>query len=344
MLPGEADAAEDLDALLGAVRGRLERRRRRRCARSGGDRAAVVGVAPSASSLQAAAASQATAAHCSTATSMSASACLTAWNWPIGRPNCTRTLAYSDAVSQAPAGDARALGRGQRQGQAAHVVVGHHDLLGRGTTRPPSPAMSSCPTGAGAVERRRAPRTGPRRRAPSRSSRNQPMPAPSVVERARGPGGPSAARAPGAPCRRRTSAAVGRPLARRSGCAPRATAAVMEPSASPRQPARRDAPPARAVRGPGRPRRAPSAAAGPGKSACPSSSSTTASSASVKPWPPCVLGQVEAEPALGGHLLPGRPAARPTRRRLGHGPRARSAGSASGPSAARWGAATRGPR
>ena len=52
------------------------------------------------SSLQAAAASQATAAHCSTATSMSASACLTAWNWPIGRPNCTRTLAYSDAVSR----------------------------------------------------------------------------------------------------------------------------------------------------------------------------------------------------------------------------------------------------
>ena len=45
------------------------------------------------SSLKAAAASQATAADCSEATSMSASACFTAWNWPMGRPNCTRTLA-----------------------------------------------------------------------------------------------------------------------------------------------------------------------------------------------------------------------------------------------------------
>ncbi len=31
---------------------------------------------------------------------MSARACLIAWNWPIGRPNCTRTLAYSEAVSR----------------------------------------------------------------------------------------------------------------------------------------------------------------------------------------------------------------------------------------------------
>ena len=27
--------------------------------------------------------------------------CLTAWNWPMGRPNCSRILAYSDAVSVA---------------------------------------------------------------------------------------------------------------------------------------------------------------------------------------------------------------------------------------------------
>ena len=31
---------------------------------------------------------------------MSASRCLTAWNWPMGRPNWTRTLAYSVAVSR----------------------------------------------------------------------------------------------------------------------------------------------------------------------------------------------------------------------------------------------------
>ncbi len=31
----------------------------------------------------------------STSTSMSAQRCFTAWNDPIGRPNCTRSLAYS---------------------------------------------------------------------------------------------------------------------------------------------------------------------------------------------------------------------------------------------------------
>ena len=56
-------------------------------------RSRVASVSASASSLQTAAASHATAAHCSTATSMSASACLTAWNCPMGRPNWTRTLA-----------------------------------------------------------------------------------------------------------------------------------------------------------------------------------------------------------------------------------------------------------
>ena len=30
---------------------------------------------------------------------MSAHLCLIAWNEPIGRPNCTRTLAYSTAIS-----------------------------------------------------------------------------------------------------------------------------------------------------------------------------------------------------------------------------------------------------
>ena len=32
---------------------------------------------------------------------MPAHLCLMAWNWPIGRPNCSRILAYSDAVSVA---------------------------------------------------------------------------------------------------------------------------------------------------------------------------------------------------------------------------------------------------
>ena len=32
---------------------------------------------------------------------ISAHLCLMAWNWPIGLPNCSRILAYSDAVSVA---------------------------------------------------------------------------------------------------------------------------------------------------------------------------------------------------------------------------------------------------
>ncbi len=37
----------------------------------------------------------------STSTSMSAHRCFTAWNEPIGRPNCTRSFAYSTAISSA---------------------------------------------------------------------------------------------------------------------------------------------------------------------------------------------------------------------------------------------------
>ena len=37
----------------------------------------------------------------STSTSMSAQRCFTAWNEPIGRPNCTRSLAYSTAIPSA---------------------------------------------------------------------------------------------------------------------------------------------------------------------------------------------------------------------------------------------------
>ena len=46
-----------------------------------------------AGSAQARAASQATAAACSEAVSIHAQRCLTAWNWPIGRPNWWRILA-----------------------------------------------------------------------------------------------------------------------------------------------------------------------------------------------------------------------------------------------------------
>ena len=94
VLPGDADAAEHLDAVLGVGLGRLDadgrgdarprstagRRRRRR-------------PRPSASAA-------ATAACCERS-SISAHMCLMAWKLPIGLPNCSRTLAYSVAVSSA---------------------------------------------------------------------------------------------------------------------------------------------------------------------------------------------------------------------------------------------------
>ena len=47
------------------------------------------------------AASQAAAVACSAAVSIQAQRCLTAWNWPMGRPNWWRIFAYSAAVATA---------------------------------------------------------------------------------------------------------------------------------------------------------------------------------------------------------------------------------------------------
>ena len=56
---------------------------------------------PDSALLQARAASQAAAAASSATVSIRAQRCLTAWNWPIGRPNCCRTRAYPAAVCTA---------------------------------------------------------------------------------------------------------------------------------------------------------------------------------------------------------------------------------------------------
>ena len=64
------------------------------------------------------AASQTAAAACSAATSIRAHRCLTAWNWPIGRPNWWRILAYSAAVCTAQSGDAERLGAEHDGGEA----------------------------------------------------------------------------------------------------------------------------------------------------------------------------------------------------------------------------------
>ena len=93
MFPGEPDAAEQLQAVLGGTDEAVGAQRPGRGPRPARPR-------PESSASTASAASQATDVICSTRTAMSASRCLTAWNCPIGRPNCTRTFAYSVAVSR----------------------------------------------------------------------------------------------------------------------------------------------------------------------------------------------------------------------------------------------------
>ncbi len=91
VLPGDADAAEHLDAVLGVGLGELDARGRRD---GGGDRQLrFVGSVGGAG-----AASAAATATCSERSSISAHMCLTAWKLPIGLPNCSRTFAYSVAV------------------------------------------------------------------------------------------------------------------------------------------------------------------------------------------------------------------------------------------------------
>ncbi len=51
---------------------------------------------------------------------MSAQRCLTPWNCPIGRPNCTRSLGVLGGGLDAPLGDADELGGRERRGQREH--------------------------------------------------------------------------------------------------------------------------------------------------------------------------------------------------------------------------------
>ncbi len=81
VLPGVADAPEHLDALVRAADGGVHRDQR---GHRGGELAAGVARLPA---CMARAASQAAAAACSAAVSIQAQRCLTAWNWPMGRPN-----------------------------------------------------------------------------------------------------------------------------------------------------------------------------------------------------------------------------------------------------------------
>ena len=126
----------------GCTRARTTPRRRRRATRRPPrrTRAPVLEHRVSASSSSARAASQTTAAACSAATSIRAQRCLTAWNWPIGRPNWCRSLAYSSRGGDGPVGDAdglsaeddrRQAGHGARR-QAGQLPVRGHDDIGGG--------------------------------------------------------------------------------------------------------------------------------------------------------------------------------------------------------------------
>ena len=135
VLPGEADAAVHLDAVLRAV---LRGDGGQRGGDRGGELESAV-VARRRASSMARAASHTAAVARSVSAIMPAHLCLMAWNWPIGLPNCSRILAYSDAVSVAQRAtpmhsadssvDIRA--RAQRAAQVGqHAVVADLDGVG----------------------------------------------------------------------------------------------------------------------------------------------------------------------------------------------------------------------
>ena len=161
VLVGEADAAEHLDAGLGHGHRAVE----------AGHLGDVGGVGPLVvvARRPAAATSHAAAVTASAVSSISAHRCLTAWKAPIFWPNCSRTLAYSTAVSRhqraTPAASA-----------AARVTVvrrtSSRRLGGRRRARAPYRRLRSMPSC-----RRRVARARPARRRPARASRPARSPA-----------------------------------------------------------------------------------------------------------------------------------------------------------------------
>ena len=121
-------------------------------------RTVAVLVSPCSSSSIARAASHTAAVARSVSAIMPAHLCLMAWNWPIGRPNCSRILAYSDGGVGGPAGDADAL-RGQQ---------GRHERAGQGAAQVAQHPVVADLDGVGAYVRDRPQRVDARRRARSR--------------------------------------------------------------------------------------------------------------------------------------------------------------------------------
>ena len=184
VLPGEADAAVHLDVELGAaVRGRDGQRRRD--GRGVAELVTAAGPRPGRRPTPRRLAS-------SVATSMLAQWCLTAWKVAIGRPNCSRTFAYSAAFSvhsaatpaasaertvratsaSSPARAGDHVGRGPVEGDPGRPAVGSR-LVGTSAWTPPARARSPRrrrrpPPAARRPDGRRARRRPTRCAAPSR--------------------------------------------------------------------------------------------------------------------------------------------------------------------------------
>ena len=222
---------------------------------------------------------------CSERSSISAHMCLIAWKLPIGLPNCSRTFAYSVAVSSVqrarPAASAASTVAARSSTRCAETV----DSVGRRSDRArrgPAAGRSRSPSAARRSRRRRSRRPAATRR-------------------------PQAAAAPG----RRRRRARTRPC---PDTRPRVVA-----SASARQRDARGALPGR-QRLEQRRRRSPMTsvasavvATGPGTSAAAASSTIAHRSSTLPPAPPCSSGSAtpkipsSASPCVGGRHASGLP-------------------------------------
>ena len=190
-------------------------------------------------SLHAAAASQATAAHCSTGDQHVGQRVLDRLELADGPAELHPHLGVLRRRLEAPAGDPRALrrGRGPARGRALRR---RSPRTGSDSGTGPSPSTTSVPTGRVASSGQERPRPTRRSRGPPGRARHQCTPS------ATGPAARARAAAVGSPSTGRTvpltrSAPAGAVARRQAGCAPSATAAVMEPSARPGSSAARTA-------------------------------------------------------------------------------------------------------
>ena len=162
VLPGDADTAEHLDAVLGVGLGRLDARWPRRPRRrwTAADRR---------SRRRRLAASPAATAACSERSSISAHMCLMAWKLPIGLPNCSRTFAYSVAV--------RSVQRASPAASAASTVAARSSTRCRDTGSTSAGASNRAPRGPAGGRSRWASALRPSRRRRRRRPEAQSSPA-----------------------------------------------------------------------------------------------------------------------------------------------------------------------